>query len=70
MGLILWSCSIHAQNMVSMSSLHPEADTTGAGKKELAIRYPDLRQFGVSVSHFGYNDFDAKLNDHDFAGGK
>lgn len=69
-GLILWSCSIHAQNMVSMSSLHPEADTISASKKELAIRYPDLRRFGVSANHFGYSDFDAKLNDHDFASGK
>jgi hypothetical protein len=69
-GLMLLSCSLHAQNMISMSSLHPEADTINAGKKELAIRYPDLRQFGVSVNHFGYSNFDAKLNDHDFASGK
>lgn len=70
LGFTLWSCGIHAQNMVSMSSLHPEADTLSASKKELAIRYPDLRQFGVSVNHFGYSDFDAKSDDIDFASGK
>ncbi|AEV98119.1 hypothetical protein Niako_1756 [Niastella koreensis GR20-10] len=69
-GLTLWSCSMHAQNMVSMSSLHPEVDTISAGKKELAIRYPGLRQFCISVNHFGYSDFDAKSGDVDFASGK
>lgn len=69
-GLVLLSYNIHAQNMVSMSSLHPETDTAGTDKRELAIRYPDLRQFGVSATHFGYSDFDAKLNDVDFASGK
>jgi hypothetical protein len=56
--------------MVSTSSIHPEADTLGAGKKELAIRYPGLRQFNISANSFGYSDFDAKLNDNNFAGGK
>lgn len=70
LALILCSFGVHAQNMVSMSSLHPETDTTGAEKKELAVRYPDLRQFGVSSTHFGYSDFDAKLDDNDFASGK
>ncbi len=69
-GLILWSCSVHAQNMVSMSSIHPDADTISASKKELAIRYPDLRQFNITVDGFGYSDFDAKLNDNNFASGK
>jgi len=68
--IILWSCGIQAQNMVSMSSVHPAADTTSAGKRELAIRYPALRQFGVSANSFGYSDFDSKLNDNDFAHGK
>jgi hypothetical protein len=69
-GLILWSCCIQAQNMVSTSSIHPEADTVGISKKELAIRYPALRQFTISANSFGYSDFDAKLNDNNFAGGK
>ncbi|WP_291142090.1 hypothetical protein [Flavobacterium sp. UBA7680] len=67
---LLFSCVLQAQNMVSMSSVHPAADTTSAGKRELAIRYPALRQFGVSASSFGYSDFDSKLDDQDFANGK
>lgn len=69
-GLILWSCCIQAQNMVSTSSIHPEADTFGVGRKELAIRYPGLRQFTITANNFGYSDFDAKLNDKNFASGK
>lgn len=69
-GLMLWSCSIHAQNMVSTSSLHPEADTIGISKKELAIRYSDLRQFNIAVNSFGYSDFNAKIDDNNFASGK
>ncbi|WP_130735170.1 hypothetical protein [Flavobacterium sp. J27] len=69
-GLILCSYGLQAQNMVSMSSIHPEADTLSAGKKELAIRYPDLRQFSVTVNDFGYGDFDASLDDNDVASGK
>ncbi|UUF14662.1 MULTISPECIES: hypothetical protein [Flavobacterium] len=68
--ILLFSCALQAQNMVSMSSVHPAADTTSAGKRELAIRYPALRQFGVSASSFGYSDFDSKLDDQDFANGK
>lgn len=69
-GLILWSCCIQAQNMVSTSSIHPDADTIGISKKELAIRYPALRQVTISANSFGYSDFDAQLNDKDFAEGK
>ena len=69
-GLMLWCCCIQAQNMVSSSSIHPEADTIGISKKELAIRYPALRQFTVSANSFGYSNFDARLNDNDLAGGK
>ncbi|WP_264537810.1 hypothetical protein [Flavobacterium sp. N1736] len=69
LSLIL-SCSIQAQNMISMSSLHPAADTTSASKKELAIRYPSLRQFNVAVNSFGYSDFTSKLDDANFASGK
>lgn len=68
--ILLFSCALQAQNMVSMSSVHPAADTTSGGKRELAIRYPALRQFGVSASSFGYSDFDSKLDDKDFANGK
>lgn len=52
-----------------MSSIHPEADTTSASKREL-IRYPDLRQFSVTYNSFGFSDFDSKLDDHNFASGK
>jgi len=69
-GCILWSGCIQAQNMVSTSSIHPATDTIGISKKELAIRYPALRQFTISANSFGYSDFDAKLNDKDFADGK
>lgn len=69
-GLILGSCSVQAQNMVSVSSLHPVADTIGAGRQELAIRYPGLRQVAFTASGFGYSDFDARLHDDNFSGGK
>lgn len=67
---LLLSYSIQAQNMISMSSLHPGADTISAGMKELAIRYPGLRQFSISFNSFGYSDFDVKSDDHDFASGR
>jgi hypothetical protein len=70
LSLILGSFSIQAQNMISMASVHPVADTIGGSKKELAIRYPGLRQFNVAVNSYGYSDFDAKLDDKDFASGK
>ncbi|MFI2744520.1 hypothetical protein ACG2LH_17425 [Zhouia sp. PK063] len=68
-GLIVCSYGLKAQNMVSTSSLHPEVDTLNANKKNLAIRYPDLRQFGVEINHYADSDFDAKLKDIDFASG-
>jgi hypothetical protein len=70
LSLTFWSYGLQAQNMISMSSLHPAADTTSASKKELAIRYPGLRQFNVAVNSFGYSDFTAKLNGKNFTGGK
>ena len=70
LSIILSSCGLHAQNMVSMSSVHPAADTTSVGKRELAIRYPALRQFGITANSYSYSDFNSKLNDHDFADGK
>jgi hypothetical protein len=36
----------------------------------MAIRYPGLRQFNVVTSSYGYGDFDAKLDDQPFVGGK
>jgi hypothetical protein len=67
---LLWANITMAQNMVSMNSIHPIADTVGASKKELAIRYPGLRQFNIASNSFGYSDFDAKHDDKNFASGK
>ncbi|MFL5744217.1 MAG: hypothetical protein ACJ751_06100 [Niastella sp.] len=53
-----------------MNSVHPIADTASASKQELAIRYPALRQFNVVTYGYGYGNFDAKINDQDFASGK
>jgi hypothetical protein len=53
--------------MFSMCSVHPVTDATSAGKRELAIRYPALRQFGVFASSFVYSsDFHSKLDDQNF----
>ncbi len=68
--VIIGTCGLKAQNMVSISSIHPAADTTGTDKKELAMQYPALRQFGVSFNSYGYSDFNAKINDQNFAQGK
>lgn len=70
LSLVLWSCSIQAQNMFSTASIHPVTDTTSAGKKELAIRYLSLRQFNVGATSSGYSDFTSKLDDKNFASGK
>ena len=67
---LLGSGSVMAQNMISMTSVHPVADTASASKQELAIRYPALRQFQVVTHSYGYGDFDAKIDDRDFAKGK
>ncbi|GEM_PF-427509 len=71
-ALILIGCSLDAkaQNMVSMASIHPVADTVGISKNELAIRYPALRRFGVSASFYGYSEFHAKVVDNTFATGQ
>lgn len=53
-----------------MSSIHPAADTIGVGKNERGIRYPALRQFGVTANNYGYSDFNARLNGANFAKGK
>lgn len=67
---LLGSYCAMAQNMISMTSVHPTADTAGASKQELAIRYPALRQFNVVVNSYGYGNFDAKIDDQHFASGK
>jgi hypothetical protein len=67
---LLWSYSAMAQNMISMTSVHPVADTAGASKQELAIRYPGLRQFNIVTNSYGYGDFDAKLHDQPLTSGK
>ena len=67
LNVIIGTCGLKAQNMVSMSSIHPATDTAGADKKEMAIQYPALRQFGISFNSYGYSDFDAKINDQNFA---
>jgi len=67
---LLASCCAMAQNMISMTSVHPIADTAVTSKEELAIRYPALRQFNVVTSAYDYGDFNAKINDRQFASGK
>src|SRR5688572_26582148 len=67
---LMASYCTRAQNMISMTSVHPVADTAGASKQELAIRYPGLRQFNVVTQLYGYGDYDAKINDRDLAGGR
>lgn len=66
---LLASYSASAQNMISMTSVHPVADTAIAGKQEQAIRYPGLRQFNVVTNVYAYGNFDAKTNDRIFSSG-
>jgi hypothetical protein len=63
---LLGSYAALAQNMISMTSVHPVADTAGASKHQMAIRYPALRQFNVVTTSYRYADFDAELNDEPF----
>lgn len=67
---LLWTGSAMTQNMISMTSVHPTADTMEASKQELAIRYPILRQFNTVINSYSYGDFEAKNNDQRFASGK
>ena len=67
---LLWTGSAMAQNMISMTSVHPTADTMEASKQELAIRYPILRQFNTVINSYSYGDFDAKNKDQRFVSGK
>lgn len=67
---LLCSSGAIAQNMISMTTVHPVADTTSAGKQELALRYPALRQFQVVATAYDYGHFDAQLNDQDLTSGQ
>ena len=67
--LFLSSSGAHAQNMFSMSSIHP-ADTLRGEAQEQAIRYPALRQASVTVNIFGSNEFDSDLHGKAFTSGK
>jgi hypothetical protein len=68
-GMLFCSAGTYAQNMFSMSSLHP-ADTLRSESQEQAIRYPSLRQASVTVDLFGSGPFDSKLNEKDLSSGK
>jgi hypothetical protein len=68
-GMLFCSAGTYAQNMFSMSSLHP-ADTLRTDSHEQALRYPSLRQTSVTADVFGSGHFDSKLNGKDFANGK
>jgi len=69
LGLSILSVSAQAQNMFSMSSLHP-ADTLRDEATEQALRYPSLRQASVTADLFGSGHFESKLNEKDFASGE
>jgi hypothetical protein len=68
-GILFCSTGSYAQNMFSMSSLHP-ADTLRSESHEQALRYPSLRQVSVTADLFGSGHFESKLNGKDFASGK
>jgi hypothetical protein len=68
-GLFFCSAGSYAQNMFSMSSLHP-ADTLRSESREQAIRYPALRRASITADLFGSGQYDSKLNGKDFASGK
>lgn len=68
-GMLFCSAGTYAQNMFSMSSLHP-ADTLRSDLHERALRYPSLRQASVTTELFGAGHFESKLNGKDFSNGK
>lgn len=68
-GMLFCSAGTYAQNMFSMSSLHP-ADTLRSEFQEQAIRYPSLRRASVTADLFGSGHFDSELNGKDFSNGK
>jgi len=63
------SVGAQGQNMFSVNSQHPAADTLVLSAREQALRYPGLRQASVTATAFGSGHFNAKLNDRDFASG-
>lgn len=67
--MLFCSAGTYAQNMFSMSSLHP-ADTLRSNADEQALRYPSLRQASVTADIFGSGHFDSKLDGKDLADGK
>jgi hypothetical protein len=68
-GMLFCSTGTYAQNMFSMSSLHP-ADTLRTESHEQALRYPSLRQASVTTDIFGSGHFESKLNGKDFSSGE
>jgi hypothetical protein len=68
-GMLFCSAGTNAQNMFSMSSLHP-ADTLRSESHEQALRYPSLRQASVTTDLFGSGHFESKLNGKDFSSGE
>ncbi|CAM3982963.1 hypothetical protein SAMN06265348_104383 [Pedobacter westerhofensis] len=68
-GMLLFSIGTYAQNMFSMSSIHP-ADTLKKESREQAIRFNTLRRASVTADIFGSGHFDSKLNDEDLNSGK
>lgn len=68
-GMLLCSFGTYAQNMFSMSSLHP-ADTLRSESHEQALRYPSLRQASVTADLFGSGHFDSKLNGENLSSGE
>jgi hypothetical protein len=68
-GVLFCSTGSYAQNMFSMSSLHP-ADTLRSESQEQALRYPSLRQVSVTADVFSSGHFESKLNGKDLASGK
>ena len=67
--MLFLSLGTYAQNMFSMSSIHPE-DTLLREDQTQAIRYPALRRISVTADIFGKGKFTAKMNDKDIASGK
>jgi hypothetical protein len=66
---IVLSIGTQAQNMFSVSSQHPAADTLLLNSREQALRYPGLRQASVTATVFGSGHFDSRLNNKDLASG-
>lgn len=68
-GMLFCSAGSYAQNMFSISSLHP-ADTLGNEVRKQAIRYPALRQVSVTTDIFGKGHFNVRSNGKDLISGE